>query len=154
MASDTELALIAASAYISTRHLNNRIAWPEKFGWVPITDPALDTRLAAMGFEGSDWHAIADSGFEVVAYKKGNEVVIAFAGTAPWTSSVGDWLANAALALGNYSDQLRDAARYYVALKETQWLAMWMAGYTANTGNTDWIGYVYPNTNGNVPVIQ
>lgn len=31
---------------------------------------------------------------------------------------------------------------------------MLAAGYTANTGNTDWIGYVYPNNNGNVPAIQ
>jgi len=31
---------------------------------------------------------------------------------------------------------------------------MLAAGYTANTGNTDWIGYVYPNTNGNLPAIQ
>jgi hypothetical protein len=37
---------------------------------------------------------------------------------------------------------------------ETRLSEMLAAGYTANTGNTDWIGYVYPNTNGNVPAIQ
>ncbi len=37
---------------------------------------------------------------------------------------------------------------------ETEAAAMWAAGYTVNTGNTDWIGYAYPNTTGNVPVIQ
>ncbi len=36
---------------------------------------------------------------------------------------------------------------------ESQLSAMAAQGYTQNSGS-DWIGYVYPNTNGNVPVIQ
>ncbi len=37
---------------------------------------------------------------------------------------------------------------------ETRLAAMLAAGYTDNTGGTDWIGYVYPNIDGNVPAIQ
>ena len=58
--------------------------------------------------------------------------------------------AGAVKLMRKYNPTLDDHAIF----PETQWLAMWMAGYTANTGNTDWIGYVYPNTNGNVPAIQ
>jgi hypothetical protein len=36
---------------------------------------------------------------------------------------------------------------------ESQLSAMAAQGYTQNSGS-DWIGYVYPNTNGNVPVIN
>jgi len=36
---------------------------------------------------------------------------------------------------------------------ESQLSAMAAQGYTQNSGS-DWIGYVYPNTNGNVPAIQ
>jgi len=37
---------------------------------------------------------------------------------------------------------------------ETRLSEMLAAGYTANTGYSDSIGFVYPNTNGNVPAIQ
>lgn len=37
---------------------------------------------------------------------------------------------------------------------ETAWSTMQAQGYTANTNNTDWLGYVYPNTNGSMPAIQ
>jgi hypothetical protein len=36
---------------------------------------------------------------------------------------------------------------------ESQLSAMAAQGYTQNSGS-DWIGYVYPNTNGNVPAIN
>jgi hypothetical protein len=36
---------------------------------------------------------------------------------------------------------------------ESQLSTMDTQGYTQNSGS-DWIGYVYPNTNGNVPVIN
>lgn len=36
---------------------------------------------------------------------------------------------------------------------ESRLSAMAAQGYTQNSGS-DWIGYVYPNTNGNVPVIN
>ena len=119
MPSTTELTLMAASVYRTTRDEVNRVAWPESLGWMPLSGlPELDMRLAAMGFGGDEWHATSDSGLEAVAYQKGNEVVIAFAGTGPLGSSMGDLIADGALAFGLYSDQLRDAARYYVAVKE------------------------------------
>ena len=37
---------------------------------------------------------------------------------------------------------------------ESAWPTMQAQGYTANTNNTDWLGYVYPNTNGGMPTIQ
>jgi serine protease len=36
---------------------------------------------------------------------------------------------------------------------EPQLVSMLYLGYTENSGS-DWLGYVYQNTNGNVPVIQ
>jgi Ca2+-binding RTX toxin-like protein len=116
MATDLDYEILSSNAYQSTRDPVNRVSEPE--GWARISNPDLDVRLAQMGFQGSEWNAVSDSGFEAVAYRNGNEVVVAFAGTAPPETSVGDWIANSALAFGNYSNQLRDAARYYVALKE------------------------------------
>lgn len=53
------------------------------------------------------------SGFEAVSFQRGNDIVIAFAGTA----ELNDWPANAGLALGGGSDQLLQAARYYCEVR-------------------------------------
>jgi hypothetical protein len=121
MASDVEFALMSASAYRTTREEVNQVAWPESLGWMPLKDndfPGIGTRLASLGFTGAAWHVTAGNGFEAVAYQKGAEVVIAIAGWAPPSSFAGDVLASIGLGAGLYVGQLRDAARYYVALKE------------------------------------
>ena len=109
---DLQFAVIAASAYRTTRDPENRILPPQ--GWDPIAVRALDVRLAALGFGGTEPHATSDGGLEAVAYQKGNEVVIAFSGAGLIGSSLNDWMANAALATGQYAEQLRAAARYCV----------------------------------------
>jgi hypothetical protein len=77
MTQDYEYALLSGSAYVSQRHQDNRM--PTPMGW----DPA------------PNGHAFdLSSGFEAVAYKKGNEVVIAYAGTDQGI----DWLTNIAAA--------------------------------------------------------
>jgi hypothetical protein len=70
MTIDYEYALISGAAYFSQRQANNRIPVPEGEGWEKLPD-------------GYDYNE--SSGFEAVAYRKGNEIVIAFAGTDQWT---------------------------------------------------------------------
>lgn len=51
--------------------------------------------------------------FEAVSFQRGTEIVIAFTGTDP-SDLAGDWAANAGLANGFGSAQLRQAADYYL----------------------------------------
>jgi len=78
----------------------------------------LAARLASIGLNGNAWHVTARSGFEAVAYQKGNEVVIAITGWAPLKSVASDAAASLGLFNGSYVDRLRDAALYYAAIKE------------------------------------
>ena len=95
MTTAIEYALMAGASYIDTRALVNRFPTPE--GWV-------------MGN-----HQSKDSGFEAVTFTKGTDVVISFAGTGP---GVADWIhGNIPLALGNLSDQLCQAADYYLQVE-------------------------------------
>ena len=103
-AGTVEYALMAGAAYESTRDRINRIPPPE--GWASL-DPD----------RGFDHRADPASGFEGAAFVRGNEIVIAFAGTYPPDIS-GDWLlANAPLASGSWSPQLLEAAKYYLDIK-------------------------------------
>lgn len=100
MATQAEIdyALMAGAAYRSTRSGINRLPAPP------------------------EWHEILGSfvslpsGFEAVSFQKGNEIVISLAGTGPGLNV--DWFANAGLATGLGSDQLRQAALYYCQVKE------------------------------------
>lgn len=94
MANDVEYALMAGVSYRSTRADINRF---------PIPDGWLEVPLS---------HVTMPSGFEAVSFQRGNEIVISFAGTAQLV----DWLANIGLATGAGSDQLRDAAVYYLEI--------------------------------------
>jgi len=98
MATVTEYALMAGASYISTRAEINQIPAPD--GWL----------------EKIDKRKIQPSGFEATYFTKGTEVVISYAGTNP-ADIRGDVAADLALALGAISDQIRQAADYYLAVK-------------------------------------
>ena len=55
------------------------------------------------------------SGFEAVSFQNGNDIVISYAGTD--ITSFSDLLTDGALAAGSWSNQLRDAASYYLNVK-------------------------------------
>ena len=95
MADAIEYALMAGAAYQVTR---------AKINWI----------LAPSGWAEIEHEINKDSGFEVSTFKKGNEIVISFAGTG----GDGDWWhGNIPLAGGQLSDQLRQAADYYLKIK-------------------------------------
>ena len=97
MATQPEYALMAGAAYISTRADINQIPAPQ--GWTPMR------------------HETQSSGFEAISFQRGNEIVIAFAGTNPNSLLDPDNAANIGLATGFGSDQLLQAAEYYLQVK-------------------------------------
>ena len=106
MASESEYALMAGAAYISTRAKINQFSAPN--GWEKVTIPQ------------DSYVSDPDTGFEAVAFRNTanpNEIVIAYAGTDPNSLLDPDWLANAGLATGTGSDQLVQASEYYLAVK-------------------------------------
>jgi hypothetical protein len=99
MATAVEYALMAGASYISTRPDVNKFPVPD--GWVE----AVDERKTK------------PSGFEATYFTKANEIVISFAGT-DFSQPGTDFLhANIPLAAGIVSDQLRQAADYYLQVK-------------------------------------
>ena len=95
-----DLALMAGTAYQSSRPDENKF---------PIPDSWQKT---------SFWHSTNNSsGFEAVSFMKGNDIVIAFAGTNPNDPNFNDILADIALGLSNFDNQLFDAAQYYLQIK-------------------------------------
>jgi hypothetical protein len=98
MTTEIENALMAGASYISTRDGINRFPVPD--GWLEVVE---------------DRKALP-SGFEATYFTNGSEVVISFAGTNP-ADIAGDIAADLALAAGTLSDQLRQAADYYLAVK-------------------------------------
>lgn len=99
MVTEVEYALMAGRAYRSTRA---EVNWfPSLGGW---SEP-LDQRESNAG-----------SGFEAGYFQRGNEIVISFAGTNP-SDLTGDIAADIGLATGVGSDQLRQAAEYYLQLQ-------------------------------------
>lgn len=99
MATQLEYALMAGAAYRSTRNPINRIPTPENLGWTPF-----------------QYREYQSSGFEAISFQRGNEIVISFAGTGPEILNP-DWLANFGLTLGVGSQQLLDAAAYYMQVR-------------------------------------
>ncbi|MFZ3129314.1 MAG: Mbeg1-like protein [Rhodoferax sp.] len=100
MATELQLALMAGGAYESTRKEINRFPIPT--GWDSVN------------------HKTQDSGFEAVTYIKegttlqdSTEIVISYAGTYDKDVS-GDIAADANLAQGVFTNQLLQAARYYL----------------------------------------
>lgn len=105
MMTTVEYALMAGAAYISTRHPINRFPIPS--GWIAAR-PESDS---------------GGSGFEVVSFVRSgtslatsSEIVISYAGTDPGDLA-GDVAADLALAAGYLSNQLRQAADYYLQIK-------------------------------------
>jgi Ca2+-binding RTX toxin-like protein len=96
---EIDRALMAGAAYFSTSAGINRIPIPQ--GWTE----RLEFRVSG-----------DSSGFEARAFQKGNEIVIAYAGTTPSDLS-GDMAANFGLATGAGSVQLQQAAEYYLQVQ-------------------------------------
>ncbi len=94
---DALYSVLAGRAYLSTRAKENWFPVPE--GW----NEAVDRR------------SVLDSGFEATYFQRGDEIVIAFAGTGP---GLKDWDDNVLLGAGLGSQQLKDAAAYYMAVRE------------------------------------
>ena len=97
MTTSIEYALMSGASYISTRDRINQFPTPD--GWT-LTRHANPEN---------------GSGFEAVTFTNGTEIVISYAGTGP---GVADWIhGNVPLAMGVLSDQLQQAADYYLAVK-------------------------------------
>ena len=95
-----DYALMAGGSYISSRADLNRFATPKD--WTELIE-----------FRKSD----SASGFEATAFSNGIETVISYAGT-DFSQPGNDFLhGNIPLATGFVSDQLRQAAEYYLQLK-------------------------------------
>lgn len=108
MTTTIDYALMAGSAYRTTR---DRINWlPAPQGWeqfFPVPDPTTATAFPVL------------AGFEAIAFAKGSEIVISYAGTDPrYVSPTSpDMSTNIALARGQWADQLLQAAEYYLQVK-------------------------------------
>ncbi len=98
-------ALMAGRAYQATRNSINQFQGPQ--GWLEFAH--VPNNPSFPQFTGAD-------GFEAVAFQKGNEIVISYAGTNPSDLS-GDMAANIGLATGIGSAQLQQAAEYYLRVK-------------------------------------
>ena len=99
---EIDCALMAGGAYLSNRSEKNKFPVPQ--GWIPVP--------------GS--HVEGSMGFEAVSFRRGTEIVISFAGTnfdPLSTDGLGDIAADLTLALGQTSEQLVQAARYYLDIK-------------------------------------
>jgi hypothetical protein len=98
---EIDCALMAGRAYQTTRD-------PSGINWFP--DPAGWTEFAHV--PNSTYPTT--SGFEAVAFQRGTEIVISFAGTNPNSLLDPDNDANIGLATGFGSEQLLQAAEYYL----------------------------------------
>lgn len=99
MVDPIDYALMAGNVYRVSRHENNRVPVPD--GWEPLEKTH-----------------IADSvtGFEAMAYRRGTEIVISYAGTDPNEST--DWINNLQAGSGVMTaSQLLKAADFYQKIK-------------------------------------
>ena len=99
---EIDLALMSGRAYYDTRTDINRFPVPD--GWTEF-------------FHVPNEIFPSSSGFEAVSFQRGDEIVISFAGTGPGLNQ--DWWANFGLYTGLGADQLREAALYYLQVKES-----------------------------------
>jgi len=107
MTTSIEYALMAGHAYRTTRDEINWFPIPQ--GWnpfFPVPDPSTTSFPTTGGFEAVSFQNIANP----------NEIVISFAGTDR-SDIFGDWQANISLATGIWSEQLGQAAEYYLQVK-------------------------------------
>jgi hypothetical protein len=101
MITTIDYALLAGVSYRSNRDSKNRFPTPSD--WIEIAGTYRNS---------------LSSGFEAVSFSKGNEIVISYAGTDFSSLSTDFFYGNIPLALGNLSDQLRQAADYYLQIKQ------------------------------------
>jgi hypothetical protein len=101
MTTAIEYALMAGDSYISSRRGINQFPVPE--GWEKLVNP-------------DSYFNDPISGFEAIAFQRGTEIVISYAGTYD-KDYFGDYLANAGLVAGTGSAQLLQAAEYYLQVK-------------------------------------
>ncbi len=108
MANAIEFALMAGHGY---RAIRDEINWfPVPLGWTPFF-PVPDQTTQSF---------VTSAGFEAVSFQRGTEIVISYAGTDGDAGSVftnPDKQADLALGLGLWSDQLGQAAAYYLEIK-------------------------------------
>ena len=107
MVTTIEYALMAGRAYQTTRALVNQFPIPVALGWLEIAHVPNNPDFPQ--FTGAD-------GFEAVAFKRGNNIVISYAGTNP-SDITGDIAADIGLATGFGSVQLLQAAEYYLQVR-------------------------------------
>jgi putative lipase involved disintegration of autophagic bodies len=103
MTATLDYALLAGAAYYSTRAEVNQFPVPDEWNEV------VEERVADI-----------QTGFEAISFQRGNEIVISFSGTDPNNSGLltsSDGRTNSALANGKWSDQLLQAAKYYMDIK-------------------------------------
>lgn len=94
---EIDCALMAGGAYIENRADINQ--FPTPAGWTEVSDSHFyDSR----------------TGFEAVSFQRGSEIVISYTGT----DQAADWYANGGLAFGLNANQLKQAALYYLQVKE------------------------------------
>ena len=105
MATTLDYALMAGSAYRTSRTLENLFPAPQ--GWAlffPVPDPSTAAIFPV------------SSGFEAVAFQSGTQIVISYAGT--YSKSAADIQADINLGLGLRSAQLDQAVEYYLQIKK------------------------------------
>jgi len=116
-----EYAIMAGGAYISTRGEVNQ--FPVPTGWSQF-NPKKE-----------------NSGFEAVSFRKGDEVVISFAGRAPgWSRD--NWEIFC-LYNGDPSDQLREAAAYYLEMKKLYGNRISLTGHSLGGGIAALLGVFF-----------
>ena len=104
MTTPLEYSLMAGSSYRTTRTLENLFPTPP--GWT-LFFPVPDLSTAAI--------FPVSAGFEAVAFQKGTEIVISYAGT--YTKQGADIQADINLGLGLGSAQLNQAVEYYLQIR-------------------------------------
>lgn len=109
MATDIELALMAGRSYYDTRQDINRFPIPD--GWTEYfhvpNNPDYPTFTGTSGFEAASFQNQTNP----------NEIVISFAGTYDTDGNHLDLEADIALGDGLYTEQLKEAAEYYLQVK-------------------------------------
>lgn len=98
---EIDCALMAGRAYQTNRSEIN--SFPIPIGWAEF-------------FHIPNLNVSTSGGFEAVSFQRGNEIVISYAGTDQG-DILGDMVADAALAAGLWSTQLKQAAEYYMEVK-------------------------------------
>lgn len=111
-------AILADSVYWDVREYKAKNGLKDAPNWTPVPkDWKLIKEMSGSGKQGRTQNPKLE-GFTARAYQKGNEIVIAYAGTHKEDFS-GDWANNGALGSGAVSTQAGLAAIFYQEIKNT-----------------------------------